>query len=100
MNIRKLQIENLRLDNEKLQKEIHKLEVETDVLQVKKKYYKIKLQTIQKEHPGVVAKMEEENESWNIYFPLKNNYVHRIIKDDKHLYTVYTNLEKRLFFNR
>lgn len=63
VNIRKLQIVNLRLDNEKLRKEIQKLEVETEVLQVKKKYYKTKLQTIQKEHPEVAAKMEEGNGS-------------------------------------
>lgn len=63
MNIRKLQIVNLRLDNEKLQKEIQKLAVETEVLQVKKNYYKTKLQTIKKEHSEVAAKMEEDNES-------------------------------------
>lgn len=63
VNIRKLQIVNLRLDNEKLQKEIQKLEVETEVLQVKKNYYKTKLQTIKKEHSEVAAKMEEDNES-------------------------------------
>lgn len=63
MNIRKLQIVNLRLDNEKLQKEIQKLAVETEVLQVKKNYYKTKLQTIKKEHSEVAPKMEEDNES-------------------------------------
>lgn len=63
MNIRKLQIENLRLDNKKLQKEIQKLEVETEVLQVKKNYYKSKLLTVEEEHPEVAAKMEKDNES-------------------------------------
>lgn len=63
VNIRKLQIENLRLDNKKLQKEIQKLEVETEVLQVKKNYYKSKLLTVKEEHPEVAAKMEKDNES-------------------------------------
>lgn len=63
VNIRKLQIENLRLDNKKLQKEIQKLEVETEVLQVKKNYYKSKLLTVKEEHPKVAAKMEKDNES-------------------------------------
>lgn len=63
VNIRKLQIENLRLDNKKLQKEIQELEVETEVLQVKKNYYKSKLLTVKEEHPEVAAKMEKDNES-------------------------------------
>lgn len=61
MNIQELEIENLRLENAKLQKEIKKLEVETEVLQIKKNFYDVKLQVIRNEHPEVLAQMLKDN---------------------------------------
>eukprot|EP00105_Crassostrea_gigas_P015252 XP_011432182.1 PREDICTED: uncharacterized protein LOC105331614 [Crassostrea gigas] len=61
MNIQELEIENLRLENAKLQKEIKKLEVETEVLQSKKNFYDVKLQVIRNEHPEVLAQMLKDN---------------------------------------
>lgn len=62
MNIQELEMENLRLENTKLQKEIKKMEVETEVLQIKKNFYDVKLQVIFNEHPEVVAQMLKDNE--------------------------------------
>lgn len=62
MNIQELEMENLRLENTKLQKEIRKIEVETEVLQIKKNFYDVKLQMIRNEHPEVLAQMLKDNE--------------------------------------
>lgn len=62
MNIQELEMENLRLENTKLQKEIRKIEVETEVLQIKKNFYDVKLQVIRNEHPEVLAHMLKDNE--------------------------------------
>lgn len=62
MNIQELEMENLRLENTKLQKEIRKIEVETEVLQIKKNFYDVKLQVIRNEHPEVLAQMLKDNE--------------------------------------
>lgn len=62
MNIQELEIENLKLENTKLQQEIKKMEMETNVLQIKKKLYDIKFQMILNEHPEVVAQIPKDNE--------------------------------------
>lgn len=62
MKIQELEMENLRLENTKLQKEIRKIEVETEVLQIKKNFYDVKLQMIRNEHPEVLAQMLKDNE--------------------------------------
>lgn len=62
MNIQELEMENLRMENTKLQKEIRKIEVETEVLQIKKNFYDVKLQVLRNEHPEVLAQMLKDNE--------------------------------------
>lgn len=61
MNIQELEMENLRLEKTKLHKEMNKLKVETEVLQIKKKCYEAKLQVIQNERPEVLAQMLKVN---------------------------------------
>lgn len=61
-NIQELEMENLRLENTKLLKEIKKMEVETEVLQIRKNFYNVKLQVILNEHPEVVAQMLKDSE--------------------------------------